>query len=298
MMKKNWIACNACGTDNFRQLSTVDEFTIGECGNCGLVFVNPIPVFEPNNEFSEMSKEFQYTQFQHQNISEEVIAHDSSQLQRHLEVIRELTGRRLERPRFLDVGCGSGGSVKAADMLGWKATGIDLDPQLIAAGRDKLQVDLRCVPLLDAGFESESFDFVRLRDVIEHLPNPYDALMEIKRLLAPGGVALFATPNEDGLPTRLRLLLGGQRTRVATVPPPHHIHGFTPKTLEMILQRTGMKTLQVTTTTPVDADYVTCNNMKVAGKKALVAFWNGAKALGRGSMLIGWVQKPGGDAGH
>lgn len=290
-MQRDWISCNTCGADDYQVMNHVGEWPIGKCTRCGTVYVNPIPVFAPDNEFSEVSKEFQYTQFMHGEITPEILHHDGQQLQRHCADIARLAGSVWPRMRFLDVGCGSGASVKAATDAGWQATGVDLDPQLIASGKRQFDVDLRCTPLLDAGFADASFDFVRLRDVIEHLPNPYAALLEIKRILAPGGVVLLATPNQDGLPTQLRVWLDGEYTKVATVPPPHHLHGFTPETLSRIVTRSGLEVLEVTTTTPVDPDYVTANNMRARRNPANVLLWKGAQWLGRGSMVVAWGRK-------
>lgn len=290
-MQRDWISCNTCGADDYRLMNQVGEWSIGKCSGCGTVYVNPMPVFTPDNEFSEISKEFQYTQFMHGTITPEILKHDGAQLQRHCAEIARLTGRIWPKIRFLDVGCGSGASVKAATDAGWSATGVDLDPQLIASGKQQFDVDLRCTPLLEAGFPAASFDFVRLRDVIEHLPNPYAALLEIKRILTPGGVVLLATPNQEGLPTRLRIWLGGRHTKVATVPPPHHLHGFAPETLSRILNRSRLEVLEVKTTTPVDPAYVTANNMRAKRHPAYVLFWKGAQWLGRGSMVVAWGRK-------
>lgn len=290
-MQRDWISCNTCGADDYRVMNQIGEWPIGKCFRCGTVYVNPIPVFSPNNEFSEVSKEFQYTQFMHGEISPEILRHDSAQLQRHCAKITRLTGSDWPKMRFLDVGCGSGASVKAATDAGWNATGVDLDPQLIACGKRQFDVDLRCTPLLDAGFADNSFNFVRLRDVIEHLPNPYAALLEIKRILTPGGVLLLATPNQEGLPTRVRVWLGRGHTKVATVPPPHHLHGFKPETLSRILHRSGLEVLEVTTTTPIDPAYVTANNMRAKRNPAYVLLWKGAQWLGQGSMVVAWGRK-------
>ncbi len=292
-MRKEWISCNACGENDYKIVSNVEDWSIGKCGNCGLIYVNPAPFFEPNPEFSEISREFQYTRYMHQKITPDIISYEKKQLQANLEEIRRLTQRPLETVRFLDVGCGSGGSVRAAIELGWSAIGVDIDPDLIKAGIDQLQVDLRCSPLLESNLEDEQFDFIRLRDVIEHLPNPYETLCRIDRLLAPGGVVLFSTPNEDGFPSLVRRVFVPKRSTVATVPPPHHIHGFTPKTLHRLFSRVGFRVYRLGTTTPVDPMFVTSNNMRSAGNMAFVGIWTLSRMLGRGSMLFGWVGKVG-----
>jgi len=290
MTKTAWVNCNACGANDFRELSTVDGWHIGECNLCSLIYINPMPFFAPSNEFSEMSLDFQYTRFQHE-ITDEILQHDRRQFLQQVQEMERFSGRKIENGRFLDIGCGSGSSVWAAVDLGWEAVGVDIDPALVLLGREQLKVDLRCSPLLEVGFEEKQFDFIRMRDVIEHLPNPYDVLQEVKRLLHPEGFVNIATPNEDALPTQLRLLAGFKRETVATVVPPHHVHGFTPKTLKRIADRVGLKIYDIKTTTPVDPKYVTARNMKSIDDKLHVFAWRAANAIGKGSMLIGWFGK-------
>jgi len=275
----------------FQPLSRVGEWEIGRCRQCSLIYVNPAPFFEPSNEFSEISVDFQYTQYMRQPITPAILDFERRQLQSQFARLAQLSRNMPDRGRLLEVGCGSGASVRAAVDLGWDAIGIDIDPLLIQLGREQLGVDVRATTLLKAGLEEGSLDFIRLRDVIEHLPNPYETLLEIKRLLAPGGVALIVTPNEGGLPTQVRLLLGKKRDRVATVPPPHHLHGFTPNTLRRLFDRVGLRTRIITTTTPVDPTYVTSNNMRSAGFNWMNLVWSGARLIGRGSVLVGWVTK-------
>jgi len=285
------IQCNACGADMFQPLSTVGEWEIGRCRRCSLIYVNPAPFFEPSNEFSDISVDFQYTQYMRQPITPAILEFERQQLRHQVGLLKRFSANMPAQGRLLEVGCGSGASVRAAVDLGWDAIGIDIDPVLIQLGREQLKVDVRATTLLKAGLDEASLDFIRLRDVIEHLPNPYETLLEIKRLLAPNGVALIVTPNEGGLPTQVRLLLGKKRDKVATVPPPHHLHGFTPDTLRRIFDRVGLRTHVITTTPPFDPDYVTSNNMRSADRRLLTWIWSGARLLGRGSVLVGWVTK-------
>lgn len=290
MTNSEWIICNACGEDVFSELSEVDGWHIGKCENCSMIYLNPMPFFEPSTEFSEMSLDFQYTRFQHE-ITQQVLEHDKKQFRRQVKMISRMVGHDLPTGKFLDIGCGSGSSVRAAEDCGWEAVGVDIDTQLIELGREKLKVDIRNTPLLESGFEENQFNFIRLRDVIEHLPNPYDVLLEVKRLLVPGGYAMIATPNEDALPTQIRLRMGGKRNTVATVSPPHHVHGFTPITLKRILDRVGFDVCQLKTTTPVDPLYVTARNMQSAESTLRVIIWHAASLIGKGSMLVSWIRK-------
>jgi SAM-dependent methyltransferase len=44
-------------------------------------------------------------------------------------------------------------------------------------------------------FPDESFDFVFMIEVLEHVPRPYDTMGEVRRVLRPGGVYLPSVPN-------------------------------------------------------------------------------------------------------
>jgi ubiquinone/menaquinone biosynthesis C-methylase UbiE len=45
--------------------------------------------------------------------------------------------------------------------------------------------------ILDCNLESNKFDFAIIRLVLEHLPNPIKAALEVYRVLKPGGKAVF-----------------------------------------------------------------------------------------------------------
>lgn len=89
--------------------------------------------------------------------------------------------------RLLDAGCGTGRRLRACGAA--MATGVDLSPEMIAAGRDALDPrvrlmvgDVRALPLPDAGF-----DLVWCRLVIGHLADSAPAYAELGRVTAAGG---------------------------------------------------------------------------------------------------------------
>jgi len=47
-------------------------------------------------------------------------------------------------------------------------------------------------------FKDDIYDFVVLRDVLEHLANPIKMLVEIRRIIKPGGVVILTVPNKLG----------------------------------------------------------------------------------------------------
>lgn len=46
-------------------------------------------------------------------------------------------------------------------------------------------------------FQESSFDIVLMNHVIEHLPNPQEAITKVRALLKSGGILIIGTPNFD-----------------------------------------------------------------------------------------------------
>jgi 2-polyprenyl-3-methyl-5-hydroxy-6-metoxy-1,4-benzoquinol methylase len=108
--------------------------------------------------------------------------------------------------RYLDVGCGFGGYLRAFAELGMEPTGIEIDADRIALSRanaaDGGLGD--CVHQLDilAGHGVERlgrFDLITCIDVIEHVLDVPLALRRLAELLAPGGLLCLEIPNKDSV---------------------------------------------------------------------------------------------------
>jgi len=58
-------------------------------------------------------------------------------------------------------------------------------------------------------FEDGDFDIVILKDILEHIYNPFFLLQEARRVLKDDGYLIISLPNHFYLPFRLRILFGG-----------------------------------------------------------------------------------------
>jgi SAM-dependent methyltransferase len=108
--------------------------------------------------------------------------------QRHVAAYA-LCARFLGPGRVLDLGCGIGHSF---ELLAPRETvGVDVDADALAGqAREVVAADMRDLP-----FPGASFASVLSVQSIEHVPDPERALTEARRVLEPGGVAVFLTPN-------------------------------------------------------------------------------------------------------
>lgn len=101
--------------------------------------------------------------------------------------------------RILDIGTNLGSFPNELHNFGYEEVfGIDIRKEAISNGqqhytaiRDHLSsYDGHVIP-----FDKESFDVITMFDVIEHIPKVAEFLVEVKRVLAPGGRLIFQTPN-------------------------------------------------------------------------------------------------------
>ena len=103
--------------------------------------------------------------------------------------------------RVLDTACGSGyGSQFLALQGADRVVGVDIDPATIEYAQrchshprvTYLRADAHAVPEL----EEASFDLIASFETIEHVERPRDFLLELRRVLRPGGQCFISCPND------------------------------------------------------------------------------------------------------
>lgn len=108
--------------------------------------------------------------------------------------------RSLAGARVLSSGCGFGGSLLAyrdagaADVVGVEVS----DEYARFAGLRVADLAAAGIALYDGThlpFPAASFDVIESIDVVEHAADARTYLAELRRVLAPGGIILLATPN-------------------------------------------------------------------------------------------------------
>jgi 2-polyprenyl-3-methyl-5-hydroxy-6-metoxy-1,4-benzoquinol methylase len=88
-------------------------------------------------------------------------------------------------------------------------------------------------------FADASFDVVVSAEVIEHLENPRAVAREWHRLLRPGGLLVFSTPNNESWRALLALLIRGHFVYFNDASYPAHITALVRKDIERILLEAG-----------------------------------------------------------
>ena len=86
---------------------------------------------------------------------------------------------------------------------------------------------------------SKKFDVIVSAEVIEHLENPRAVAREWCRLLRPGGMLVFSTPNNESWRSLIALLLRGHFVAFSDTCYPAHITALLRKDIVRILSEAG-----------------------------------------------------------
>jgi SAM-dependent methyltransferase len=139
--------------------------------------------------------------------------------------------------RVLDLGCRDGALTRAY-LDGNEVVGFDADREALAAAA-LLGIETHWADL-DQPLEvpDASFDVVVAGELLEHLRDPQALVLEIRRVLRPGGTLVASVPNAYRLKGRLRFLFGR--------PPesdPTHLQMFSAADVRTLLS--GLEDLQL-----------------------------------------------------
>lgn len=211
--------CNLCGGAAFSPLVERSGLKVIRCCNCGLAFTYPLP--------EEITSQYDKNYF-------ELYARRSKfrrrRMTRRLRCIETL----IPQGRLLDIGCSLGYFLEVAQRSGWEAFGTDISS--FAAAECKLSgFDVKQGSLADAGFESGFFDCITMWDVLEHIPDPTAHMLEVNRVLRPGGLAVIGTPDIGHLAFKIK------RSKWRHLKPAEHLFYFSRGTARSMLEKSGFR---------------------------------------------------------
>jgi len=98
--------------------------------------------------------------------------------------------RHCPRGRLLEVGCGTGSFLAAAQAHGYQVFGLEPHSERANLAR-RLGISVEQNFLENNTLPKASFDVVYHCDLLAHFPDPVKALQEMSSLLRPGGVLCF-----------------------------------------------------------------------------------------------------------
>ena len=147
----------------------------------------------------------------------------------------------------LEVGCACGATLLAIRNANPKAEvyGIEFDKKAAEMARHFSVVEALDVETLDRPEWHETFDYIILGDVIEHLHEPQRAMKNLALLLKPSGCVLVSTPNVMHFSVFRMMLAGRWKYEEAGILDRTHLRFFTRTDLLALLEAAGLEPQEV-----------------------------------------------------
>lgn len=255
------IACPLCGAPRATELCAERDLALGvpgrfplaRCETCGLLYQNPrvrrdqldrmYPAdYPPHARNPDLGRAQRARSAAVRWVLSRRLGYahlDTSDVGTLDRLRARLAGRRVRksfppwgRGRLLDVGCATGRFLQQMAAVGWRVSGIELDPTAGATART-VTPDVLIGDPADVELPAACVDLITAFHVVEHLPDPAAALRNMLGWLAPGGLMIVEVPNVGGWGGTLfgRFWSG--------LDFPRHLVHFTPATMRELVERCG-----------------------------------------------------------
>jgi SAM-dependent methyltransferase len=207
-----------------------DRFKIVLCRDCGIAFTRPAPA---PGAWSRYYPPAYYGMAGGNRFPAPVEWLQNQFYAARVRWIQKLNGGRLGR--VLDVGCGRGFLLQEFRRRGWEVFGIEADDKAAAYAQHRLQLPVKVGAFETLELPAAGFDVIVLWHVLEHLTDPTATLVQVHRLLRPGGILLVGVPNFGSAEARLC------RDKWFHLDVPRHLAHFTPGSLGNALTKAGFR---------------------------------------------------------
>jgi len=185
--------------------------------------------------------------------------------------------------RLLDLGCGSGAKLFEFAQRGYDVWGVDVGADAIRLCKELLpqghffQGELQETGLLDG-----HFDYIRIDNTLEHVPNPKEVIAECRRLLCKeGGQIMVYVPHGRSL--SMRFMKGNSISAWI----PFHLQLFTRKSLRRLLSEAGFKDIRIYEYNPTS--WLPLSIMQWKNQKQSAMKFNHPHWLAGACYPIGWL---------
>ncbi|MDA8130793.1 MAG: class I SAM-dependent methyltransferase [Elusimicrobia bacterium] len=271
-------ACPVCGGAAGEYLHGLES-----CGACGLAFANEkylgAPVYAPG-------------------IEDDIYVSAKERL--FEEALDRLEELRPAKGALLDVGCAGGELLKAAAARGWRASGVEPDPELARKAKTA-GFEVSPLSVEEAMLDKAAFDAITVFEAFCLMDKPGAVLAELYSLLRPGGVIYIREFNAAFHLPLARLASAGLFRPLEMKPSVLHNFNFRERTLRFMLERVGLGNIVVRNSRPTRGDpYRTGGRLGgfLTGLLKVLYYWLAqavwAATLGRvfiGSALIVTARK-------
>ncbi|MBU1013786.1 MAG: class I SAM-dependent methyltransferase [Bacteroidetes bacterium] len=240
------VNCPACCSDDHSKWAIKDNFDYTICNQCNTVFMNPRANELLLADFYKQSKNYEFWNKYIFPASDE-IRKERIFKPRAQKVIDFCTKHQINGT-ILEVGAAYGTFCEAIKGFNYfqRIIAVEPTPDLAETCRKK-DLEVFQEPIENVKLPNESIDVVVSFEVIEHLFNPKDFIINCTSMLKKGGLFICTCPSIDGLGT----LVLKEKAKVIDH---EHLNYFSPSSLALLFQDCCLEILEVSTPGELDVD--------------------------------------------
>lgn len=234
--------CPVCSFTRFKPFLSCRDFTVSretfqivECENCGFCFTNPRPAQNEIGRYYQSEDYISHSGTKKGLVNKAYHLVKSYTLAKKLQMVIRLIGnQKLSSVSLLDYGCATGGFLNTIKKAGMHTTGIEQEEKAREFAREKYGLNVLPPESINS-LKEESFDFVTLWHVLEHIHSLKEFMAELKRILKGRGVAIIAVPNPTSYDAKY------YKEFWAAYDVPRHLYHFSPTDILRLFQNFGFE---------------------------------------------------------
>jgi 2-polyprenyl-3-methyl-5-hydroxy-6-metoxy-1,4-benzoquinol methylase len=214
---------------DYEYFSVEEEFTYYGCGDCGTIFIHPVPV-------NQLNKIYPSNYYSFANKSKNIVVQLKEWLDKRFfkRILKQILVQEIS---VLDIGGGTGWVLdvlkKTDDRINCTQI-IDINDKAKSIAEENGHIYFEGT--IETFNTDKRFHLILMLNLIEHVADPLSVLQKAQALLAPGGIIVIKTPNTDSWDARLykKSYWGGLHC-------PRHWVIFSEKSFRLLLQSTSLK---------------------------------------------------------
>lgn len=267
--------CPVCKSKDFKEVFKAKDYTVSQelfsvqhCSSCTHRFTSPVPDQASIGPYYK---------------SEAYISHTNTK-QGFISSLYQMVRKRTMKSKqvlvctkvgkakgdLLDIGSGAGAFLSTMKIAGWNVLGLEPDPDARAVAQRDFGVEAKPIELL-MQLDEEQYDAVTMWHVLEHVHELDAYIIQIKKILRPGGRWFVAVPNYTSKDAEI------YGNGWAAYDVPRHLYHFSPDSMKRMLELNGLKLLEMKRM-PYDSFYVSLLSERYRGGGVVSAFWNGFRS--------------------
>ena len=204
-----------------------DPYRVVTCSSCGLNYLSPRLTQEA------ILKLYKDEAYYNSNISgqgyDEYLEISENWVKTFTLRLKQIAPHK-SAGRALDIGCGPGYFLTAAQKMGFDVHGLDPSDYIVEMAQKTWGERVKLGLIESADCPPESFDLVVAFDTFEHIYEPKAFLKAIHNVLKPNGVLAITTPD----PTSALAKVSGKNW--VSFKLPEHVFYWSPDTIRKVLE--------------------------------------------------------------